>query len=187
MTIRSLNSEKSLITSCKKGDRKAQKRLYETYAGKMLYVAQRYMGDEFEAQEVLLAAFLKVFQQLDRFEFKGSFEGWIRRIVVRSAIDALRKRRMDVSIDSIQISEMEEEETNQTLYSEDQIIQAMDQLSENYRTVFNLYVLEGYKHQEISDLLGISLSASKTQLLRARKQLRTILTKSKSHEKSILG
>ena len=188
MTIRNLHSEKSLIKSCKSGDPKAQKELYDRYASKMLFVAKRYMGDDYEAQEVLLAAFLKVFQQLNQFELRGSFEGWIRRIVVREAIDKLRKRKfVTVAIDQLQISEYEEDLSVEVAYSKGELMHALSQLSEGYRSVFNMYVIEEYKHKEIAEMLGISLSTSKTQLLRAKKQLRELLIKNKTNGEAIGG
>jgi len=188
LTIRNLNSEKSLIKSCKSRDPRAQKELYDRYASKMLFVAKRYMGNDYEAQEVLLSAFLKVFQQLDKFELKGSFEGWIRKIVVREAIDKLRKRKfIFVDIDQIQVRENADDLSVEGKYSKVELMHALSQLSEGYRSVFNMYVIEEYKHKEIAEILGISLSTSKTQLLRAKKQLKELLIKNKTNGEAISG
>jgi RNA polymerase sigma-70 factor (ECF subfamily) len=147
-----------------------QEELYNRFSGKMYAVCLRYANNADDAQDLLQEGFIKVFRNLHRFRAEGSFEGWIRRVFVNSSIEHFRKK-------SVELSKVSDKEENTI---EDQDISALDQLAERdivkliqdlspgYRTVFNLYVVEGYSHKEIGDLLGISEGTSKSQLARAR-------------------
>lgn len=174
---------KKVIEACVGGKRSAQKKLFDTFYGKMLGVCMRYTRDKDSAQEVCQEAFIKVFDKLSEFDFKGSFEGWLRRIMVNASIDAIRKKqRMATATDEDFLLE-----TN-TLYEEDDdfdenllklkakyALEAIQALSPAYRTVFNLYVIENYSHKEIAGILGISEGASKSNLAKAKQNLRKIL------------
>ena len=165
-------NEKRLIKKAIKKDRKAQQSLYETYSPKMLSVCRMYVKDLQFAEDVMLKGFMKVFVNLSSYKAEGSFEGWIRRIMVREAIDFLRSQK------KVQFSE--ELENDSALTSEnsfgsveevDFLQQKIDELPEGYKTVFMLYAVEGYKHQEIAKMLNISEGTSKSQLSKARKLL----------------
>lgn len=163
---------KSVIARAKEGHRKAQQEMYELFAPKMLSVCRQYIKKDELAEEVMLTGFLKVFTHLPSYKFEGSFEGWIRRIMVNEAITQLRKDKkllfeedhvIENSIDHVAYIETE-------LEVED-IQKLIDALPEGYKTVFVLYAVEGYKHSEIAELLQISENTSKTQLFKARKML----------------
>lgn len=163
-------SETDLISGCIQGNRQMQEELYKRFSGKMYAVCLRYAGNAEDAQDLLQEGFIKVYRNLHRFRAEGSFEGWIRRVFVNSSIEHFRKKSLQLS----KVSDKEEdtiEDADTTALdnlAERDIISLIQQLSPGYRTVFNLYVVEGYSHKEIADLLGISEGTSKSQLARAR-------------------
>lgn len=170
--------EKTLIAACKREDRKAQQALFERYSPVMLGVCRRYVKREEDAEDVLVEAFYKVLANISQFKDLGSFEGWIRRIVINEALMFLRRsnvfqyvQELNPAMDAQEPPAIEEELTTRELLS------FLDQLPTGYRTIFNLYVLEGMKHREIADLLGISINTSKSQLILARQRLQEILIK----------
>lgn len=163
-------SESDLISGCIRGDRQMQEELYNRFAGKMYAVCLRYANNAEDAQDLLQEGFIKVYRNLHRFRAEGSFEGWIRRVFINSSIEHLRKK-------SVQMSKVtgKEEDTIEDAdisaldaLAEKDIINLIQELSPGYRTVFNLYVIEGYSHREIGEQLGISEGTSKSQLARAR-------------------
>jgi len=169
---------KSLIAKASKGNHKAQHQMFELFAPKMLSICRQYLKQNAIAEEVMLSGFLKVFTHLDSFKSEGSFEGWIRRIMVNEAISRLRKEK------KIQFKEEEilENSLDLVAYIEteievNEIQKLIDQLPNGYKTVFVLYVVEGYKHSEISEMLAISESTSKSQLFKARKMLQNLISK----------
>jgi RNA polymerase sigma-70 factor, ECF subfamily len=173
-----------LIRSCLEGDKRSQQIIYKMFFGKMKAVCLRYTNDADEAMDVLQEGFVKVFQNMGRYTGTGSFEGWVRRIMVNMAIDQFRKQKHDpVSMgESRRIEELsdtiEDEEIEGVVdydFKPNQIIEAMQQLSPAYRTVFNLYVFENYTHQDISDALGISVGTSKSNYAKARRNMQKIL------------
>ena len=168
-------TEKELIKGCVREDVHCQKQLFELYAGKMMAVCKRYSRHRLEAEDMLQEAFVKVFDNLDKFAFKGSFEGWIKRITVNTALQKYRKKKVyDISNEAqIEDAEVEIEETNVPL---DFLLKIIQELPDRYRLVFNLYVLDGYSHKEIADMLGISDGTSKSNLARARMILKTKVT-----------
>ncbi|KAA1244850.1 RNA polymerase sigma factor [Aquimarina sp. RZ0] len=169
--IQFYKNETQLIHKARKGRRDAQHQLYEKYAPKMLGVCRRYITDIQYAEEVMLSGFLKVFTNLNMFKFQGSFEGWIRKIMVNESISFLRKQKLILFTEDI--SKYKEESwnnINEELEVE-QIQELIDSLPEGYRMVFVLYAIEGYKHSEIAAMLGVSTSTSKSQLFKARKML----------------
>ena len=173
---------KQLIKQCVKEDRKSQKFLYEYFYGKMLAVCMRYATDYSEAQDILHEGFIKVFAKLKSFKNEGSFEGWIRRIIVNSAIDYVRSKKK-LTFDSEEKSIIDnikdeddaliEEKTFSKIKAE-LIIELIQKLSPAYKTVFNLYVLEDYSHKQVAEALGISEGTSKSNLAKAKQKLREL-------------
>ena len=175
--IQFFNNEEKLIKRAIENNRSAQERLYNLYAPKMLSVCRYYIKDIHFAEEAMLNGFLKVFSNLNKFEHAGSFEGWIRRIIIRESISFLRKQKnIEFVTDEI---ELKGEAVN-TIYSDmnvDEIQYLIDALPDGYRIVFVMYAIEGYKHHEIGKLLNISEGTSKSQLFKARKILQQKIIK----------
>mgnify|MGYP003576411135 CR=1 FL=1 len=161
-----------MITGCQRGERIFQEMLYRQMASKMLGICLRYSRDTFEAEDILQTAFVKVFQKINLYKGEGSFEGWVRRIMVNTSIEFYRKR-----LRSLKVVEMNNQHDIGVdidlgqLQAKD-LLNLIQSLSPGYRLVFNLYAIEGYSHKEIADQLGISEGASKSQLSRARAILR---------------
>jgi len=174
---------KTIVEACLRGERRAQERLFQTYYGKMLAVCMRYLSDRDSAQEILQVSFLKVFDKLEFFDFTGSLEGWIRRIVTNTAIDHLRKAKKDPFLsdqDNVFVTgssdPMVESEQTALLDLKAQVaIEAIGKLSPAYRAVFNLYVIEEHTHKEIAEILGISEGTSKSNLAKAKMNLQRLL------------
>ncbi|AJR03319.1 RNA polymerase sigma-70 factor [Siansivirga zeaxanthinifaciens CC-SAMT-1] len=163
--------EASLIKGAIKNNRDSQRILFDLYAPKMLSVCRYYIKDIQFAEEVMLNGFFKVFSNLKNFKAEGSFEGWIRRIMVRESISYLRqKKSIEFALDVI---DYKNDFTNniQTEIELAEIQQLIDDLPEGYKIVFVMYAIEGYKHHEIAEILNISESTSKSQLFKAKKQL----------------
>lgn len=163
--------QSDLIKKAQVKNREAQKELFTLYAPKMLSVCRQYIKDFQYAEEAMLNGFLKVFTHIKKFESRGSFEGWVRRIMINESISLLRKQNRTVFIDdetffkSATINHFETE----TNVSELQYL--VDNLQDEYRIVFNLFAVEGYKHKEIAKLLQITANTSKMRFFKARKQL----------------
>ncbi len=167
-------NQEILIKACINGDINAQKSLYQKYAPKMLGVCLRYLKRKEDAEDMLQEAMFKVFTSLHQFSNQGSFEGWIRRIVVRVILMELRKNKLDFSaleIDHYTISEQASFSAFEVFEHED-LMTVLNQLPDGYRIIFNLYAIEGYSHQEIAEELGITTSTTKSQLSRARNILK---------------
>jgi RNA polymerase sigma-70 factor (ECF subfamily) len=170
--------EFSLVEACKQGDRKAQFELYRRYSGKLYSVAMRYVSDSEKAADLLQDSFIKIFRSIEMFQHTGSFEGWMRRIVVNTALDELRKAGKMTLVyeydermpDHYYVDALSELTTQE-------ILKEVQKLSPGYRTVFNLYVIEGYSHQEIGNMLNISEGTSKSQLARAKGILKNRIEK----------
>lgn len=179
MRVISLHKNYSrLIKSVKKGNRKAQHELYELFAPKMLSVCRQYVKKLELAEEVMLSGFLKVFTHLDSFKEEGSFEGWIRRIMVNESISQLRRDKKLLFNENAEIENSADHVTYiETTLEVKEIQKLIDDLPDGYKTVFVLYAVEGYKHSEIAELLRISESTSKTQLFKARKMLQQKVNK----------
>ncbi|MGZ8543825.1 MAG: RNA polymerase sigma factor [Flavisolibacter sp.] len=152
-----------------KGDRRMQQELYQRFAPKMYAVCLRYASNTEEAEDILQEGFIKIFNKIGSFRGEGSFEGWIRRIFVNTAIEQFRKKTYLKPITEAEESTVEGKYLSvlDTLAEKD-IIRLVQQLSPGYRTVFNMYVIEGYTHKQIAELLGISEGTSKSQLSRAK-------------------
>ncbi len=172
MKIIALHSnEKQLIKKSIKGDQKAQKFLYDRFSPKMLGVCRQYIKDLHFAEDVMVRGFVKVFNHLSSYEFKGSFEGWVRKIMIRESISYLRKRQFVVYDDAVVEVNGQVSNTNEGLLDAEYVQQLIDELPEGYKTVFLLYAIEGYGHREIAELLEISEGTSKSQLFKAKKML----------------
>lgn len=175
-TSESLN-EKALIEACKRQDRKAEKALFDRYSPTMLGVCRRYVRTKEDAEDVLLEAFFKVFSNIHQFKGEGSFEGWLRRIVINESLMFLRKKHnFHIRVELTQVDIKTSTTAVEKLAAQD-ILHLLNQLPTGYRTIFNLYVIEGYKHREIAELLNISINTSKSQLILAKKRLRGLLEK----------
>ncbi len=171
-------NEKALIKRAQNGHRDAQQQLYEQWAPKMLAVCRRYIRDSHFAEDVLVEGFVKVFANIPEFRHEGSFEGWMRRIMVRQSIDFLRKKQFVVFDQSL--PEPGDNGLQESDFLElQEIHKLIDGLPEGYRTVFVLHAVEGYKHAEIAEILKISESTSKSQLFKARRMLQEQLEENK--------
>ena len=167
-------NESEIITGCINGNRNAQKLLYDRYCSTMYAICIRYVHHRDNALDVLQEGFVKVYSKINLFKGEGSFEGWLKKIFIRTAIDYYHKVKT--------ISEyFPDEDASKTIYtdsidiiskmSEKELLKLISELPDGYRMVFNLYVIEGYNHEEISQMLGITSSTSRSQLVKARKFL----------------
>lgn len=171
--------EQTLIKDCLNGNPIAQRKLFEKFAPKMMTVCLRYMKGRQEAEDVLQDGFVKVFQKFHLYENSGSLEGWIRRIIVNTALDQLRKNSkfgyMD-DVDEVGYKIENNSYTFENLVAQD-LMKMIDQMPNGYKVVFNMFAIEGYSHKEIGEMLGISENTSKSQYLRARDYLKKQLEK----------
>ncbi|MDG1261741.1 MAG: sigma-70 family RNA polymerase sigma factor [Flavobacteriales bacterium] len=170
-------SEEELIKACIGNDRKAQRELYDQFSGQMMAVCLRYAGNGADAADMMQDGFIRVFEKLEQYKGDGALGGWIRRVVVNSALLHLRKEKKHSFNEEINDDVMATASTFDVfakLAAED-IMQLIQQLPTGYRTVFNLFAIEGYSHKEIAQQLGISESTSKTQFHKAKIQLRNEL------------
>jgi RNA polymerase sigma-70 factor (ECF subfamily) len=176
MNILSTLTETQIIQSCINGERKSQKELYDLFAPKMFSICLRYCKNQMDAEDVLQEGFVKLFNNLHRFRNEGSFEGWVRRIFVNTAIENIRRRNLSAAVGEGLENSVADDYHNvlDNLYKKD-IINSSLSLSEGYRTVFHLYAVEGFSHKEIALRLGITESTSKSQFSRAKAILRNII------------
>ncbi len=158
---------KKLIQRCKRRDIKAQSEIYHLFAGKMFGLCLKYSRNKQEAEDNLQDAFITIFDKIDQFKFKGSFEGWMKRIVINTTLQTYRQKNV-LNLVEHDLPEEVEVEVDENDISLDYLLKIVQELPERYRMVFNLYVLDGYSHKEISDLLGIAEGTSKSNLSRAR-------------------
>lgn len=173
-----------LILQCKAGDRVAQNELYKRYAGAMYNICRRMMNDEDEARDMLQDAFVEAFMKIHSLKVLSTFSAWIKRITVNKCINAIKKKRIfAISIDENVDPADEESGIDQEIisYEAQSIMKALEQISDGCRTVFNLYLFEGYDHKEISQIMGISESASKSQYSKAKQKIRDLLQTKKFH------
>ncbi len=163
----------ALIDNCLKGDQRSQRALFEKYAPRMYTVCLRYAKDPDEAQDMLQDAFVKIFAKLSAYQGNGSFEGWIRRITVNTALDHIRKNlkfQDNTTMDS-KAYRLEQNTFNGDTLEEKDLLKLVSELPDGYRIVFNMFAIEGYSHKEIADQLNISENTSKSQYSRARAYL----------------
>jgi RNA polymerase sigma factor (sigma-70 family) len=169
-----------LVAGCRKQDLKAQKKLYEHFAARMLGVCRRYISGREDAEDVMVEALFRVFDRIESYNGNGSFEGWVRRIVVNEALMFLRKRRLltiETDIADLNTRQFSEEITVENHLQAQDILNLLHKLPTGYRTVFNLFVIEGFKHIEIAEMLEISINTSKSQLILAKEKMRKELSK----------
>jgi RNA polymerase sigma-70 factor (ECF subfamily) len=167
-------------------DSTAFKVIYQHYADKLYYVCLRYLKNRPDACDALQEGFIQAYKKIPSFSGKGSFEGWLKRIIVNKCLEFLRSRKVYEELENSQIIEDYYEQPFEFDYSEEDenlqkvLLNAINQLSDGYRTIVNLVIIEGYSHKEVSELIGISVSTSRSQLVRARAQLKKYLTADQS-------
>lgn len=174
MDVEKMMTEADLIKACAKKNPRAQRKLYEKYSGKLMTVCLRYCSSTEEAEDAFQEGFVKIFGKLADYKFEGSFEGWMRRVMVNNILDMMRKNKKhlyqldvteQVSIESNSNSALDE-------MSATELMEIVKSMPEGYRTVFNLFAIEGYSHKEIAEMIGFTESTSKSQFLRARSYLK---------------
>ncbi len=166
-------SDSELVSECLKGKSSAQRALFQAHSGKMFAICLRYMGNSMEAEDVLQESFIKVFEKLNQWKGDGPLGGWIRTIVVNTSLTRIKnnkKFQLDKNIDEAVTVFDNGEDQLEALQAAD-LMKLIAQMPDGYKTVFNLFVVEGYGHKEIGDLLGVSESTSKTQFLKAKNWL----------------
>ena len=171
-----------LLELCKKGERAAQEKLFSIYSPNMLGICIRYAKNLHEAEDVMQEGFIKIFTNIDGFRGDGSFEGWMKRIMINTSLNhyyKAKKSNFETSFDGIRESKIvsEDEEIPISRFSQEEMIDAIKLLPHGYKQVFNMYVFDNYKHREIAELLNISVNTSKSQLSKARNFLKNILLK----------
>lgn len=165
------SSEKRLVKQCLRGDHEAQRELYDRYSSEMLTVCRRYTQSLEDAEEVLSNGFIKIFARLDQYRGEGALGAWVRRIMVREALNFIRyKKNLFVEVEEERREEFGHSGTKEH-YDAEHLMRMIDGLPTGYKTVFNLYAIEGYNHREIGEMLEISENTSKSQLSKARRQL----------------
>jgi RNA polymerase sigma factor (sigma-70 family) len=174
-------TEESILKGCLRNDAVAQKELYNRYSPKMLAVCYRFAHNREDAEDMLQEGFIKVFSQIHTFRNQGAFEGWIRRIIVHTCINNLKKnKKFNESVDLIHATAMQvREESVPSIVQAKQVVECIRILPIGYRTVLNLYAIEGYSHREIGSMLDIEESTSRSQYTRAKQMLEDILIKKK--------
>lgn len=180
--------EDDLVKGCKRGDHHAQQRLFDLYSGRMYGVCSRYVKNTMQAEDILVIGFTKVFEKISQFKGEGSFEGWVRRIMVNEALSYLRKTRAMVVETDLEKARREPDydRLSDHLEAED-LLKMIEKLPPGYRIVFNMYAIDGYSHKEIAEELGISENTSKSQLSRARLYLQKQLSETDLHMNQKLG
>jgi len=179
--------DKKFVKRLKQGDPKALKKLYDIYAPSLYGLALRYSKNEEEAQDILQEAFIKIFKYIHTYEEKGKIESWMKKIVINTAIANFhkqKKHRFQQEISEINETNIENFSLSEPEFTMDELLNAIQSLPVGYRTIFNLYAIEGYKHREIAKMLGIDISTSKSQYHRARKLLQKKLLELKNFKKT---
>lgn len=172
-------SDRQIIEGCARHERRAQRELYRRYSRSLLGICIRYAGDRAEAEDILQESFLKIFFRISDFSGTGSFEGWMKKVVVNTAITHYHmnlKHRYHVDIDEYISVETGDSGFEEDFFTAEELLMVLEELPRGYRLVFNLYAVEGYKHREIADMLGIDQNTSKSQYSRAKAVIRARLT-----------
>ena len=173
-------TDEELIRGCVKEDESSQREIFQKYAGKMLAVCQRYARNSMDAEDIVQDSFIKVFDKIHQFKSEGSFEGWIRKIVVNTALKKYTVIRYEKEVSGYEVKERDESTMEATAYSqitEKELMSLINNLPDGYRLVFNLYVIEGYQHEEIAEMLKIQPGTSRSQLVKARNMLKNQIIK----------
>jgi RNA polymerase sigma factor (sigma-70 family) len=173
-----------LIEECRKGNGRAQFRLYNQYSKAMYNLAYRILNNREDAEDMLQEAFIECFRNIESFRFESTFGAWLKKIVVNKCINQLKKKRIDLTFYETLPAIPNEPEEDETIYDTGKIFRGIEMLPDGYRIILTLYLLEGYDHSEISQILGISESTSKSQYSRAKEKLRHILSKKYNYGKS---
>jgi RNA polymerase sigma factor (sigma-70 family) len=178
-------TEQSIIAGCLQNDPLAQRELYNRYSPKMLSVCYRFAQNREDAEDMLQEGFIKVFTQIHTFQNKGAFEGWVRRIIIHTCINLLKKNKKFHEQLSLEYAETVQfrEETIPSMMQARQVVECIRQLPLGYRTVLNLYAIEGFSHKEIGTMLDIEESTSRSQYTRAKNMLETMLIRKRIIEK----
>ncbi|MEQ9187882.1 MAG: sigma-70 family RNA polymerase sigma factor [Cryomorphaceae bacterium] len=177
------HEELQLVEGCRNESHVSQKEVFSKMYGRLYGICMRYADNPDEAKDILQNGFIKVFKGIENYKGDGSFEGWIKRIVVNTAIDNYRRKKVKPVVTDSELTDrlgdkLEDEKEDESIYNQVPISEVMDavqQLSPAYRTIFNLYVMEGYNHNEIAEMLNISVGTSKSNLSKARMNLRKML------------
>jgi len=170
-------NEDQLIRACKKQDQEAQRVLYDTYGPVILGIIRRYINRSDEAEDVFIETMYRIMTRIDSYRGEGSFEGWMKRIAVNEALMHLRRAKNFNIVRELEANDVQESFDIEAEIFADELLSVLDQLPTGYRTVFNMYVIEGYKHREIAEELGISINTSKSQLILAKRKMRELLKK----------
>lgn len=181
--MKSVMTEQEIIKRCIKNDRSAQKDLYKKYAAIMMALCMRYTGNRAEAEDVLQEGFLKIFLNMKDYAGTGSFEGWMKRIIINTAITHYHKNlkhNMLEDIELVQKKHIVDQEYNDLDFSHEELMGVISTLPDGYRMVFNLFAIEGYKHKDIAEMLKIDINTSKSQFSRARKLIQKKLEELKA-------
>lgn len=176
-------TDEELVKACCKNSPAAQKMLFDKFSRRMMTICLRYADDSLEAQDVMQDGFIKVFNSIEKFQFTGSLEGWIKRIMINTSLDNFRKnrkRKYALELDDEDAIEIKEENNIVEGITNEYLLKVIQKLPEGYRIIFNMYAIEGYTHKEIAGELGISISTSKSQYARARGFIQKILAKTES-------
>ncbi|RTL57145.1 MAG: sigma-70 family RNA polymerase sigma factor [Sphingobacteriales bacterium] len=174
-------TEEAIIKGCLNNEPAAHQELYQRYSPKMLAVCYRFAKNREDAEDMLQEGFIRVFSQIHQFRAQGAFEGWVRRIIVHTCINVLKKnKKFNESVDIIHATNIQvREESVPSIIQAKQIVECIRMLPIGYRTVLNLFALEGYSHKEIADMLDIEESTSRSQYTRAKAMLQEILVRKK--------
>jgi RNA polymerase sigma-70 factor (ECF subfamily) len=165
-----------LIEECRKGSSKAQFMLYNQYSKAMYNLAYRMMNNREDAEDILQETFIECFRNIGSFRFESTFGAWLKSILINRCINQIRKRKVELVLTE-SLPNLAEEEESEPVYSTEAVFRSIEQLPDGYRIILTLYLLEGYDHSEIAQIMGISESTSKSQYSRAREKLRNILKK----------
>ena len=182
-------TEEQIIFKCKQNDRKAQKMLYDKYASVMLGICMRYVKERAEAEDVMQDGFLKIFLKINQYSGKGSFEGWMKRVMVNTALSNYRKNLKHynhLDVDEVNDLNLQDGTYTDAEYTKEELFNIIKELPDGYRVVFNLFAIEGYKHKEIGEMLKIDVATSKSQFSRARKLIQKKLLKLEPTETVVL-
>lgn len=182
-------TEEELLEGCNQKDQKCQYMLYKKFASTMLAVCRRYTNSDEDAEDVLQDGFIKIFNNLDKYRGDGSLEGWIRRIMVNTALNQYRsnlKSMYQLDIDDVKGTLEDVHPSNYDKLNTNVLLKMIESLPDGYKLVFNLYEIEGYAHKEIADMLNISINTSKSQLLKARRVLQKKIEELTTSENKIL-
>lgn len=185
-TIKPLSLDQ-LIKECKRQDATAQETLYRQYATTLFSLCLKYCDNRASAEDTLQDAFMTIFDKIHQYRHRGSFEGWIKRITINTALQKYRKQKVFEITDEAQIEAIVEVDVEDNELPLEFLLQLIQELPDRYRLVFNLYVLDGFSHKEIADMLDISIGTSKSNLARARKILQQKITKKQQSLKSMQG